>query len=349
MLRFACPYYFVLLIPAAVAVWLVYRRRPGKGLLFAAAFRIPNIVPTWRIRAGILLPILFFAGLFMLLVAAARPQLTSIHRVRRTMDAIAIMMVVDVSGSMQALDLSIQTPLGLKYQTRLDVVKQTFADFVSQRPDDLIGLITFGGYATTRVPLTADHEALLAVLQAVEIPKQVFDDKGQILNQEELLTAIGDAIATGCARLRNAETKTKIMVLLSDGESNTGIIEPETAIKMATELGIKVYTIGVGTTGRAPFKARDAFGRETIRYANVILDEASLKRIAKETGGQYFNVRDPQGLKKALEDINSLERTRIERHEYGQYHELFPRFLFSGLALVIFGLGLNMALLQRIL
>jgi len=281
------------------------------------------------------------------IIALARPQ-TVFSRTRHSVDVIAIQMVVDVSGSMEALDMSIRTPAGVKYRTRLDAVKETFARFVEERPDDLIGLVTFGGYATTRCPLTTDHSALLHVLKGVQIPKPAQDKDGRVINQEELLTAIGDALATACARMEHAEPKSKIIVLLSDGESNTGIIKPGEALEAAKKLDIKAYTIGVGSSDRAPFRGRDIFGRETIQYAHVSLDEKLLRKIADRTGGQYFNVRDPNGLKRAMDDINALEKTRVERDVYNQYNELFLWFLAPAVGLIVLATSFNMLVTRKI-
>jgi Ca-activated chloride channel family protein len=172
-----------------------------------------------------------------------------------------------------------------------------------------------------------------------------------LVNQEELLTAIGDALAMGCARLRDAEPVSHIIVLLSDGESNTGAVSPEAGIKLAAELGIKVYTIGIGSPGTstAPFLAKDIFGRETIQRGRVSLDEELLRRIATETDGTYFNVKDPRGLEAALEDINKLETTRVERDIYTQYKELFPRFLYPALILLVAATSLNMLAAKRLI
>lgn len=351
MFRFADPYYFLLILPLAAATGFVYRRRIRSAMLFSPLHRIGNARPGWRVYGSYFLPALFLAGLLLSIFALARPQ-TVFSRSRRTADVIAIAMVVDVSGSMEALDMSDTDPLTrriVRERTRLDAVKDMFTEFVSLRPDDLIGLITFGGYASTRVPLTTDHDALQHVLKGVDIPKASQDRQGQIVNQEELLTAIGDALATACARLQEAETKSRIVVLLSDGESNTGIIKPEDAIQAAKELGFKVYTIGVGSSGRAPFRGRDLFGRDTIQYAQVALDEALLRRAANETGGRYFNVRDPKGLERALEEINTLEKTQVERDVYHQYNELFPWFLVPALVLLVAGTGMNVAVARRLL
>jgi len=347
MFRFADPYYFFLLIPVGVAAWLIYRKHIRSGVLFAATSRIPSLGKTWRSYAALILPAFFVLGLALAVLALARPQ-TFFSKFRRTADVIAIQMVVDCSGTMEALDMSKQTATGVIPKTRLDAVKEAFGEFVNKRSDDLIGLITFGGFATSRAPLTTDHAALLHVLKGVEVPKAGLDKDGQMVTQEELLTAIGDGLATACARLEHAEPKTKIIVLLTDGESNTGIIKPEEAAKLAKKMGIKVYTIGVGSTGVAPIMGRDMFGRQVVGQMQVTLDEALLKNVANTTGGRYFNVRDPRGLESAMADINTLEKTKVEKDIYNQYNEFFPWFLMPAVILIAVGTGLNVMVTRRI-
>ena len=338
LFRFANPFYLLLLIPLGVAAWWVFRRRVRQALLFAPMHRIPAAHATWRTRIRPLAPLLFLAGAALFIFALARPQ-TVFSRSLRRADAIAIQMVVDCSGSMAALDFDTQE---LK-RTRLDVVKETFVRFVEQRPGDLIGLITFGGYASSLVPLTLDHQALEHSLRGVTIPQEAYDANGQILNAEELNTAIGDALATACARLENAGVKSRIIVLLTDGVSNTGIIRnPEDAAKAAKTLGIKIYTIGVGSNmAEAPIAGRDMFGRRGIGRMRVEIDEDSLRRIADMTSGQYFNVTDPKGLTHAMDAIGKLEKTTINTELYNQYDEHFALFLLPGLALAALGAGLN--------
>lgn len=319
-------------------------RRRNQGVIFAPTHRLPNAQLTWQTAALTLTPLLFLVGAGLLIIALARPQ-TIFSKTAHQTDAIAIQMVVDVSGSMDALDFSTHDTT----RTRLDVVKETFAQFIEKRADDLIGLVTFGGYANSRVPLTIDHSALLHVLKGVQIPKPSLDANGQVANQEEILTAIGDALTTACARLEKAEIKSKLIVLLSDGESNTGLIKPDEAIKAAKALGIKVYTIGVGSNGRAPFMVRDPFGRNVIQYAEVRIDEDLLRRIASTTGGQYFNVKDPKGLSRALSEINKLEKTNIRKEIYNQYTELFPRYLWIGVFLLALATSLNMMVRREII
>lgn len=338
-MTFATPLAFLFLIPWALAAWRLYRTGRRAGVLFAPTRRLPHKTAGWRVALARAVPPLFLAGTLLLIVAAARPR-TRLARESRSVNAIAINMVVDVSGSMEALDL---TPQGEDYKTRLDVVKEMFATFVKARPDDLIGLVTFGGFASTRAPLTADHRTLLHVLKGVEIPRSQGGD------QEELQTAIGDGLATGVARLTDAEPKTRIIILLSDGESNAGIISPEQAADAAAKTGVRVYAIGVGSNSRTPFKTRDMFGRETIAYANATFDESQLKAIASKTNGRYFSVRDNDGLKTALDEINALETTRIDRQIYERHNEHFVRFLLWGAALAALALTLNMQFAKRLL
>ncbi len=348
MFRFAIPLAFLLLVPWALAAWRLYRRGAPAGVLFAPTHRLPARTAGWRVIAARQVPALFLAGALLLIIAAARPQ-TFLAREHRSVDALAIEMVVDVSGSMDALDLSEQTATGVNYKSRLDAVKETFARFVDQRPDDLIGLVTFGGYAATRSPLTADHTALLHVLKGVEIPRGRADANGRPVDQEESLTAIGDGLATGVARLTDAEPKTRIVVLLTDGDSNTGIITPDQALDAAVKMHVRIYTIGVGSNGPAPIRARDQFGREVIAQATFALDEDLLKRLAANSGGRYFNVRDPDGLHHAMATIGKLETTPIARNIYRQYNERFGWFLLAGSVLVILALTLNMQAARRLL
>ncbi len=345
MFKFSSPYYFILLIPLAAGAWAVLREKKRRGLLFPSAY-IPARSSSWRTSIARAAPLLYLLGLLSVIIALARPR-NILSTSTRNAEVIAIQMIADVSGSMRALDMSTKTEEGWKYRTRLDAVKEAFRNFVKQRPHDLTGLITFGGYATTLCPLTLDHQALVHILEGVEIPDPEVDTRGQPVNPEELMTAVGDALATACARLEEVEAKSKIAVLLSDGESNTGAVEPAEAARAAKKLGIKVYTIGVGTTGYADFIVDTPLGSRKVRR-EVVLDEKLLRSIAAETGGRYFNVRDKEALAKALEEIDKLEKTRIEQAVYYQYDELFGWFLLPGIIFIAAGTCLNMFCAQRI-
>ena len=346
--RLATPWVLLLFIPLAFAAWRMLRRsRVASAIPFAPMGRLPLRTAGWRGAVVRLMPWLFTAGAALLIVAAARPQ-GSFSRERKTSDAIAIAMVVDVSGSMEALDLAKGDPSASDAQNRLDVVKECFGEFISKRPDDLVALIAFGGYATTRSPLTADHEALLQILKATTIPGREFDAEGRPVSQEELLTAVGDGLTTACARLKDAEPKTRIIVLLTDGVSNTGVFTPDFAADVAKGLGIKVYTIGVGSNGaNAPFRVRDAFGRPRIAYGQTEFNDTELRAIAEKTGGKYFNVRDNAGFKAAMADIDKLETTRITRMIYTHYNERYMPFLALGALAVAAAVLLNTSILHR--
>lgn len=347
-MSFANPLLLLFFVPIAVAAWRLLRRGRRSGIRFSAVGRLPARAAGWRAQLAALTPFILLAGLSLLAIAAARPR-TSLARERKSIDAIAIAMTVDVSGSMDALDL---TPLGEKFSretTRLAVVKKLFAEFVGKRPDDLIGLITFGGYASTRSPLTADHEALLNVLKGVQIPSIALDAQGRVISEDEQRTAIGDGLATALARLKDAKPKTKIVILLSDGVSNTGAVEPDEAAAAAAKMGVKVYAIGVGTKARrTPIFGRDFFGRTTVQYADMTFDEKQLKSIAKKTGGTYFPVNDRDSLEKALEEIDQLETTELDADVYNRWNEHFATFLLLGAVLVLLAVSLSMSAARRI-
>ena len=343
----ANPWMLALLAPLCIAAWRLLRRGRKAGVRFSALSRVPAKSAGWRAKVAAATPFLLLLGLALLVVAAARPR-TSLAREKKSVEAIAIAMTVDVSGSMDALDL---TPKGERFSrdtTRLAVVKKLFAEFVAKRPDDLIGLVTFGGYASTRCPLTADHAALLNVLKGVEIPSVALDAQGRAIAKDEQMTAIGDGLATALARLKEAKPKSKVAILLSDGVSNTGAVEPDDAAAAAAKIGVKVYAIGVGTRSRrTPIFGRDFFGRTTVQYADMTFDERQLKSIAKRTGGAYFAVNDRDSLKKALDEIDQLETTTLDADVYNRWREHFAPFLLAGALLVFLAVSLSMSATRR--
>lgn len=337
MIQFATPLAFLLFLPWAYAVYRMLRHSRSQALPFPALSMIPTTT-TWRQRISALPPLLLALGSAALIIAAARPQ-SMLSKSRKSTEAIAIEMTVDISGSMLALDFTKPGAPPSERKTRLDVVKDTFAEFVKHRPDDLIGLVAFGGYATTRCPLTLDHTALLHVLSAVKVPGQ----DGEPADQMESMTAIGDGLAMACARLASAtNVESRIVILLSDGESNAGIITPEQATTLAKQQGVKVYTIGVGTSGYVDaVVGRDMFGREVIGKVQMQMDEAELKRIAKETEGLYFNVMSKDALERALEEIDKLQKTSIEETVYSRYKEHFLLFLIPAMIAIVLALILT--------
>lgn len=336
-ISFAHPWCLLLLAPVALAAWRMLRRRRGGALRFSAVRRLPAASRTWRTLLCALAPWLLLAGMASLAVAAAGPR-EPLARESKNVDAIAIVMAVDVSGSMEALDL---TPKGVQYSkdtTRLAVVKKVFADFVAKRPDDLIGLVTFGTFASARAPLTADHATLLHVLEGVDIPA----------GNDEAETAIGDGLSVALLRIKDAKPKSKVIILLSDGMCNEGAVSPEEATKSAAKMGVKVYTIGVGTTARyAPRLVTDMMGRTRVRNYPAGFDEKQLKSIAKGTGGLYFGVNDREALENALAEIDKLETTPIEADEWNRWNEYFEPFLVCGALLAFLAVCFSMAAVRR--
>ena len=353
-MSFANPVLFIFALPLAFAAWRLLRRARRSGIRFSVTSFLPAKAAGWRAKVAAMTPMLMIAGLALLIVAAARPRTPLAHE-RKSLDAIAIAMTVDVSGSMDALDLA---PSGTDFRnpsekfkeyTRLSVVKKLFAEFVGKRPDDLIGLVTFGTYASTVAPLTMDHQALLHSLKGVEIPSTAFDAEGRIIGGEhEANTAVGDGLAMALARLKDAKPKSKVVILLSDGVSNTGAVEPDEAAAAAEKMGVKVYAIGVGTKARrTPIIGRDFFGRETVQYADMTFDEGQLRSIAKKTGGTYFPVNDRKSLQAALDEIDKLETTELEAMAYDRWEEHFVAFLLAGALMVFIAVSLSMAATRR--
>lgn len=311
-------------------------------VLFSSIATFKTLPVTWMQRIRRTLPWCYGAGLMLLTIALARPQAGK-SEFRMNGEGIAIEIVLDVSGSMEALDFELDG----QNVNRLEAVKHVITNFVlgsddgklAGRKDDLIGVVAFGGFADSKCPLTLDHGALVDIIDSLQIPKPVRDDQGRILNaesmQEELATAIGDGVALAADRLRDTNSKSKVMVLLTDGDSNAGAIEPREAATIAKELGIKVYTIGIGRNDVVPVPQEDEFGRTVLVPARFRIDEELLREIAQTTGGNYFHASNSQGLAEVYSEIDRLEKSRVEETKYSEYTELFRWFAGSGLALIV--------------
>ncbi|MEW6746409.1 MAG: VWA domain-containing protein [Planctomycetota bacterium] len=352
-LRFQDPIWITLVFPVALLFFWAERRRRRYAVLFSSLEGLRGLPVTWAQRVKRLLPFLYFLGVSLLIMALARPQLGR-HEFRIRTEGIAIQLALDRSGSMQAMDF-LQDDERVR---RVDVVKRVVRDFVAGggelpgRPDDLLGLVVFGGFAESRCPLTLDHGALLEVLKTVDVPQPIRDRQGRVLNaellEEEQRTAIGDALALAVRRLEDTVAKSKVVILLSDGESNAGVVEPMAAAEAAKTLGIKAYTIGVGTTGTAPFPLVDPFGQTRLVPQEVRLDEEALRKIADLTGGRYFNARDTRTLEEVYATIDALEKTETEGRLYTEYEELYAQALLPGLLLVLATLVLTSTRFRRL-
>jgi Ca-activated chloride channel homolog len=337
--RFQDPFWLLLLLPLLAIGWWNGRRRRA-AVVYSNVDIVASLPRTMAQRVRRLLPWLGLAGLALVTVALARPQRGK-EDFRVHAEGIAIEMCIDRSGSMHAMDFEIDG----ESVERLDMVKKVFRQFVlggeglPGRPDDLIGLVDFGGYAEAKCPLTLDHGVLEQLLDTVKIAGPVVDSQGNMINrnllQEDQSTAIGDALGLAVDRLKLAKAKSKIIILLSDGGSNAGVIPPEEAANIAKTFGIKVYTIGIGTTGVAPMRDIDPFGRSVLRQMRVELDEHTLKMIADTTGGRYFNAPDTQSLKEIYAVIDKLEKTVSEGRRYTEYREFYEYALLPGLVLIL--------------
>jgi Ca-activated chloride channel homolog len=258
-------------------------------------------------------------------------------------DGIAIVMAVDASGSMKALDLSD----GARERTRLDAIKEVFEQFVNGakdgslkgRPDDAIGIVSFARYADTRCPLTLDRGTLTEIARGLQI----------VEDQNEDGTAIGDGLDLAVERLRESKATSKVVILLTDGVNNAGDSAPLQAADFAKESGVKVYTVGAGTNGRAPIRVEDPFsGRSVLTAVPVQIDEETLKGIAERTGGRYFRATDGEALKDIYAEIDTLERTRFSEERFLDYDEYYRLMLAIGLMLACAAYLLRASVLRRL-
>jgi Ca-activated chloride channel family protein len=306
-------------------------------IVYLLAARMPSVVTvstlshfdgaprSLRSRLATLPALLLAAATVLLAVALAGPRTgdtsTHVHK-----EGIAIVMAVDRSGSMNARDFV----AGDASVSRLDAVKQVFHDFVEGgesgkgRPDDLVGLVVFGTYADGVCPLTLDHTNLLAILDDVKIAAEA----------TEASTALGEGLGLAVERLREHPAKSKVVILLTDGVSNAGEIDPMQAARLANDNGIKVYTIAAGTRGMAPIPVPGPDGREYLRRVYVDMDEDTMRKIADATGGRYFHARNKDGLVEVYREIDKLERTEITEVRYLQYREHFGPLVEAGLGLI---------------
>ncbi len=333
MLIWATPWAFLLLIPiiAALVWWFWSDRRRRPTFQFSSLGFSKVIRPTFRARLKWLPNLLYAAALIIAVIALARPQRAD-TKVKKNVEGIDIMIVIDVSDSMAIEDL---TP------NRIEAVKNVAKQFVEKRVSDRIGLIIFSGESYTRVPLTLDYPMLLQSLKDVAITPNI-----------KMGTAIGVGLANAVARLRDSTAKSRVIVFLTDGENNTGTIDPETALDMAKGYGLKIYSIGAGVDGdsQLPIIATDVFGRKTKRYQPIhsTVNNELLGKFASETGGKFYRAGDTSTLKKVFDDIDRLEKTKIDTNSYTKYAELFPPWLAWSVGLTIAAIFLSQTLFRRV-
>jgi len=325
-LRFVHPELLWLLVLLPLLALLRGRRGPAPALLFSSISIARAIAGNRKARPGRLQGLLRLSAVGLIIMAMARPQwgntTTEIEA-----SGIDILLAVDISGSMEARDFT----LNGRAANRLDVVKSVVAKFIKERPNDRIGLVAFAGRPYMVCPLTLDHDWLQQQLDSLQT--------GMI----EDGTAVGSAIASGVNRLRDRESKSRIMILLTDGMNNAGKVSPLTAAEAAETLGIKVYTIGAGTRGEAPMPVKDQFGRERLMRVKVNIDEETLAQVAEITGAKYFRATDTRSLEQIYSEINAMEATTRTIKNFSRYRELFSWLIAAALLL----LGIELFITRR--
>jgi Ca-activated chloride channel family protein len=330
-MHFHNPWLF-LLLPVAIAVVIISGIREKRpSFHFSSGELVKGLETTLRIRLGRGMVIFRMAALSLIIIALARPQFMIEESIIET-EGIDIVLAVDTSTSMLAEDFRI----GGKRTNRLEAVKDVMAGFINNRQSDRIGIVAFASRAYSVSPLTLDYGWLVQNMERIKI--------GMI----EDGTAIGAGLSSSLNRLKDSEAKGKVVVLLTDGRNNAGRISPLTAAEAAAALDIKVYTIGAGTKGLAPYPSKDLFGNTVYRSVRIEIDEETLKGIAEKTGARYFRATDTDSLRNIYEEIDQLETTPIEEKGYREYRELFHLFLIPGLVLFVMEVILRNTVFRRI-
>lgn len=316
----------LLLIPLIIWQWW-QRRQSHSEVIYPGTDTLAGLRGNWLAQLRPVLAILRYLAITLAIVAMARPRTSEQNTKSQDTEGIDIMITVDVSTSMQAQDFK---------PNRIEATKEVANAFIEGRPNDRIGLVVYAGEAYTQTPLTSDHKVLKQSLAEV---KRLIEDG----------TAIGMGLATSVNRLKDSKAKSKVIILLTDGENNRGEIAPLTAAQLAEEFNIRVYTIGVGSKGRARTPVgRDFFGKLQYAMVPVNIDEALLKQIADRTGGRYFRATDNQKLQEIYREIDDLEKTKLQELKFYTYDEKFDLFVLWALGLFVLEMTLRYTLFKSI-
>lgn len=326
-ISFAHPYFFGLLLLIPFMIWWQIRKKKtdNPALRFTTTKGISKMKPSWKVRVRPLLFALRILSLVALTIALARPQSSNVTESIDS-EGIDIVLSIDVSGSMLAEDLK---------PNRIEAAKKVALGFIDRRPTDRIGLVIFSGESFTQTPITIDHNVLKE--QLTQIKSGVLVDG----------TAIGMGLATGVDRLRNAKGKSRVLILLTDGVNNTGLIDPSTALEIAKAYKVRIYTIGVGTRGTAPYPVQTPYGIQK-QMQEVVIDEPLLKKIASETGGNYYRATNNTSLNNVYKEIDKLEKTKIEISTYKHYAELFFPFALAAIVFLLLEMFLRYTVFRSI-
>jgi len=305
----------LILIPL-LGIWYFFTRKKDAAILTIPSVQGFQLKPSILSKLKPILSVLRLFALAAIIVALARPRNVSVSKKTKTNKGIDIVMAIDVSASMLARDLK---------PNRLEALKKVAVDFVDRRPNDRIGIVVYAGESFTQTPITSDKAIVKRTISELK------------WGQLEGGTAIGMGLGSSVNRLKESKAKSKVIILLTDGVNNSGNIDPRTATELAKELGIKVYTIGIGTNGMAdfPWSKDPRTGLLNFRKQKVEIDEALLKEIATQTKGKYFRATDNTSLKDIYDEIDKLEKTKIEEFKYYNYQEMYRDLVFLALGLLI--------------
>lgn len=323
-------------IPLALAVfyWFLRRNQKMASLQFSSLKLVSSVTPSLRARLIHVPMALKVIGLILLLMALARPQVSSTV-VQRNVEGIDIMIALDISDSMLIEDMK---PLN-----RMEAAKETIERFVKGRTSDRIGLVIFAGESFTLMPLTLDYDLLVSRVQEIATAQKARIKDG---------TAIGVALANASGRLKESTAKNRVIIFLTDGENNSGTIDPETALEIAKGYGLKIYSIGIGKDGptKIPVYTQDMFGRKIKTYQpfESTVNEDLLSRMAGDTGGKYYRASREDSLADVFSEIDQLEKTKVDINKYTQYDEKYQGWLLWALFLYSLGWALGQTLLRRV-
>lgn len=326
--RFANPemFWFLLILAPLIGYYIYRTIQGGASIQISTISGVRNAGRTFKYYLRHLPFVLRCTAIALLIVALARPQ-NSEYGSSTSTEGIDIMLVMDVSGSMLARDFK---------PDRITASREVASKFIVDRKNDRIGIVVFAGESFTQSPLTTDKRTLINLMSQVR--SGIIDDG----------TAIGNGLATAVNRLKESDAKSKVIVLLTDGVNNAGEITPLTAAEIAATYGIRVYTIGVGTTGMAPYPVQDIWGNIHFEPHKVEIDEEILTEIAALTGGEYFRATDNKSLQEVYDRINTLEKTKIETNDYTRYNELFALYALAALAVLLLEFFTKNLVLRRI-
>ncbi|MCH2226441.1 MAG: VWA domain-containing protein [Candidatus Caenarcaniphilales bacterium] len=329
-MSFANPVFFLLLILIPILIYLYLKKSSINSLQISLAesnLGLTNIID----KISFHIPFIFrILCLCIIITALARPQFGQSFSTNKNL-GLDIILAVDTSQSMSALDLKIND----QAVDRLTVVKKILSEFILKRSNDRLGLIVFGDEAYTQCPITRDYGALLDLVNYIDIG---------IAGKS---TAIGSAIALAVKRLKDLKAKSKVLILMTDGQNTSGSISPITASKLAKEYQIKIYTIGIGQDGEVPFIVDTPFGKKAINQS-VTIDEETLIEIAESTSGKYYRAESTEELKAIYSEIDKLEKTEVEVREYTNYKDIYEYFLWIAFSIFLFEITLSNTILKRV-